>query len=186
MICIWSSWSHCHLIISCLIKIQNGLSFLLPAYQGCPRNAHTQPFYGPFSGTTRVSWCQKKKLLLDFMVQGKINRGRHTDHPAGRHSIRTNQRPTSLIPHFYAGCPSCCNSSNLSWLWTGTKYSGLHSHGLVHVVIEKRPLKGCLSEVISMSEEWPHPLLRLKYSCHFCPLNITFEYWFASFSVNFV
>jgi len=27
----------------------------------------------------------------DFMVQGKINRGRHTDHPAGRHSIRTNQ-----------------------------------------------------------------------------------------------
>jgi len=32
-----------------------------------------QPFYGPFSGTTRVSRCQK----LDFMVQGKINRGRH-------------------------------------------------------------------------------------------------------------
>jgi len=29
--------------------------------------------------------------LLGFMVQGKINRGRHTDHPAGRHSIRTNQ-----------------------------------------------------------------------------------------------
>ena len=29
--------------------------------------------------------------LLDFMVQGKINRGRHTDHPAGCHSIRTNQ-----------------------------------------------------------------------------------------------
>jgi len=24
-------------------------------------------------------------------VQGKINRGRHTDHLAGRHSIRTNQ-----------------------------------------------------------------------------------------------
>jgi len=28
-------------------------------------------------------------LLLDFMVQGKINRGRHTDYPAGRHSIQT-------------------------------------------------------------------------------------------------
>jgi len=27
------------------------------------------------------------------MVQGEINRGRHTDHPAGRHSIRTNQCP---------------------------------------------------------------------------------------------
>jgi len=30
------------------------------------------------------------------MVQGKINRGRHNDHPAGRHSIRTNQRPPPL------------------------------------------------------------------------------------------
>jgi len=27
------------------------------------------------------------------MVQGKINRGRHTDHPAGRHAIQTNQCP---------------------------------------------------------------------------------------------
>jgi len=36
MICIWSSWCHCHPIISCHIKIQNGLTFLLPAYPGCP------------------------------------------------------------------------------------------------------------------------------------------------------
>jgi len=41
-----------------------------------------QPF---FSGTTRVSWCQK--ITFGFMMQGEINRGRHTDHPAGRHSI---------------------------------------------------------------------------------------------------
>jgi len=34
-----------------------------------------QPFYGPFSGTTRFSRCQKR--TLDFTVQGKINRGRH-------------------------------------------------------------------------------------------------------------
>ena len=27
--------------------------------------------------TTQVSWCQKKILLLDFIVQGKITRGRH-------------------------------------------------------------------------------------------------------------
>jgi len=36
------------------------------------------------------------------MVQGKINRGRHTDHPAGRHSIQTNQ-PTSTIYQFFTG-----------------------------------------------------------------------------------
>jgi len=35
MICIWSSWCHCHPVISCFVKIQNGLTFLVPAYPGC-------------------------------------------------------------------------------------------------------------------------------------------------------
>ena len=50
-----------------------------------------------------------EEKLLDFMVQGKINRGRHTDHPAGRHSIRTNQCPPPPYPYFLleAGCHSC-------------------------------------------------------------------------------
>jgi len=26
----------------------------------CKYTWNTQPFYGPFSGTTRVSWCQKR------------------------------------------------------------------------------------------------------------------------------
>jgi len=39
-----------------------------------------------------------RKELLDFMVQGKINRGRHTDHPAGCHTIRTNQCPPPPSP----------------------------------------------------------------------------------------
>ena len=32
------------------------------------------------------------------MVLGKINRGKHTNHPDGRHSIQTNQRPTIIRP----------------------------------------------------------------------------------------
>jgi len=44
-----------------------------------------------------------RRELLDFMVQGKINRGRHTDHPAGRHSIRTNQCPPPPSPDFFTG-----------------------------------------------------------------------------------
>jgi len=32
MICIWSRCSHCHPIISCFIKIQIGLTFLMLAY----------------------------------------------------------------------------------------------------------------------------------------------------------
>jgi len=36
-------------------------------------------------------WAGVRRELLDFMAQGKINKGRHTDHPGGSHSIRTNQ-----------------------------------------------------------------------------------------------
>jgi len=32
----WSSWCHCHPIISCFIEIHIGLTFLVPAYPGCP------------------------------------------------------------------------------------------------------------------------------------------------------
>jgi len=53
-------------------------------------------------------WATARRELLDFMVQGKINRGRHTDHLAGRHSIWTNQCPPPPSPYFLqAGCPSC-------------------------------------------------------------------------------
>ena len=48
-----------------------------------------RPFYNPFMGPP--GWAGARRELMDFMVQRKINRGRHTDHPAGRHSIRTNQ-----------------------------------------------------------------------------------------------
>jgi len=36
MIFIWFSWCHGHPIISCFIKIQTGLTFLVPAYPSCP------------------------------------------------------------------------------------------------------------------------------------------------------
>jgi len=84
-------------------------------------NTHTHthtPFYGLFSGIRFVSdiaefvlkrdvklqltnsgirWAgARRNLLLEFMVQGKTNSGRHTDHLAGRRCIWTNQRPTYL------------------------------------------------------------------------------------------
>jgi len=36
MIYIWSSWCHWYLIIYCFVKIQNSLTFLVPARPGCP------------------------------------------------------------------------------------------------------------------------------------------------------
>ena len=55
-------------------------------------NHFTALFPGP------PGWAGARRELLDFMVQGKINRGRHTDHPAGRHSIWTNQCPLPPSP----------------------------------------------------------------------------------------
>ena len=64
-----------------------------------PVTPHHNRFTALFSGTRK---------LLDSLVQWKINRGRHTDHPAERHSIRTNQCPPPPSPQFLqAGCPSC-------------------------------------------------------------------------------
>jgi len=134
MICIWSSWSHCHLIISCFVKIQNGYPFwcrLTKVVLETPTHTHTHttilwPFFWDYPGEPVPEEETSSGL---YGARGDIRR-RHTDNPAGRHSIRTNQWPTSLIPHFYIGCPSCCNSSNLSWLWTSTEYAGLHTQWL--------------------------------------------------------
>jgi len=46
-------------------------------------NCFTALFLGP------PGWTGARRELLDFMVQGEINRGRHTNHPAGCHSIWT-------------------------------------------------------------------------------------------------
>jgi len=58
-------------------------------------NRFTAPSPGP------PGWAGVRREPMDFMVQGKINRGRHTDHPAGRHSIQTNQCPPPPSPIFY-------------------------------------------------------------------------------------
>ena len=74
---------------------------------------------------TQVSRCQKKSSGLYGARED--NRGRHNDHPAGPHSIRTNQQPTSIIPPFSCRIPFLPQPSTLSWLGTGNKYAGLHT-----------------------------------------------------------
>jgi len=66
----------------------------------CTLHTQPQPLYGPFSGTTQVSRCQKI-FFWTFYGAREDNRGRHTNHPTGRHSIRTNQLPTCVIPPFF-------------------------------------------------------------------------------------
>jgi len=76
-----------------------GLTIVIDRPSVTYTHTHTN-VYGLFSGTTRVSRCQKRNLLLEFYGASEDNRGRHTDHPVGRHSTRTNQPPTSNIAHF--------------------------------------------------------------------------------------
>jgi len=63
---------------------------------------HTTTVLRPFFPGPR-GWAGARRELLDFKVQGEINRGRHTNHPAGRHSIRTNQCPPPPSPTFLTG-----------------------------------------------------------------------------------
>jgi len=58
-----------------------------------------QPFYGSF--LELPGWAGARRELLDFMVHGKINKGRYTDYPAGSHSIWINQCPPPPSPIFY-------------------------------------------------------------------------------------
>ena len=62
---------------------------------------HHNRFMALFPGP--CGWAGARRELLDFMVQGKINRGSHTDHPAGRHSIRTNHSHLHHPPIFFYG-----------------------------------------------------------------------------------
>jgi len=59
---------------------------------------YTQPWHGLFLGL-------HGRVLLEFNGAREDNRDRDIDHPAGRHSTRTNQRPTSIIPPFLRRMP---------------------------------------------------------------------------------
>jgi len=69
-------------------------------------------------------------------VQGKINRGRHTDHPDGRHSIRTIQCLPPPSPIFLqAGCPSCRPTNSIKALKATSCLTTLYNY---YSILENR------------------------------------------------
>ena len=78
-------------------------------------NTHKH-FTALFPGPPR--WAGARRELLDFMVQGKINRGRHTGYPAGCHCIRIKQCPPPPSPNFFvqARCPSYYQTNSVKAL----------------------------------------------------------------------
>jgi len=90
---------------------------------------HTQPFYGPFSGTTQVGRYQKRHspthtwnmwesvIILDFTRCGEDNRGKCTDSLAGRHPVQTIDAPTSIIPPILRRIPFLPQPSQFILAW---------------------------------------------------------------------
>jgi len=109
------------------------------------------PFFRESPGWARA----RRKLLLDFMVLGRITRGRHTDNPGGRHSIWTIQQSTSVNPIIFMPFVPQPSQFILTWdrhrnmldcipLWLGSRlpckfgadpFSG--SWGISHTKINK-------------------------------------------------
>jgi len=72
-------------------------------------HAHTHPFNGPLSGTTRVSWYQKGTINLDFTEARDSGWQWHqVGHMQVCTSLQTdNHASTPLLSLLQAGCPSC-------------------------------------------------------------------------------
>ena len=73
------------------------------------RTAHTHPFNGPWSRTTRVSRYQKDKTSLDFTEARDSEWQWHQlDHMQVCTSLQTDSHAsTPALSFLQAGCPSC-------------------------------------------------------------------------------
>jgi len=101
------SWPHPFFIHHRTLDGTDVVAFMLLSYTSTrkPEDIVTQtprqPFYSPFSGTTRVSGSQKR--TSGFYGEGNINRGRHTDHrlcatPSGLTSAHLHHPPIFYRP----------------------------------------------------------------------------------------
>jgi len=90
---------HMQLLNQILFRFFPWITWFPPCWNHTAPPHHHNHFTALFPGPP--GWAGTRRELLDFMVQGKINRGRHINHPAGRHSIRTNQCPPPPSPHIF-------------------------------------------------------------------------------------
>jgi len=97
LVCIFCTHRSVSLAANILLTSQMGIT----SSDHHHHNRFTALFLGP------PGWAGARRELPDFVLQGKINRGRYIDHPAGCHSVRTSQCPPPPSPIFLqAGCPS--------------------------------------------------------------------------------
>ena len=99
---------------------------LAPSLYHRSTSPHYNRFTALFPGLPK-SVGARRKLHLDFMVLGRITRGRHSDNPGGRHSIQTNQQCTSINPPFLCWMPFLPQPPIHPGLGQAQEYAGLHT-----------------------------------------------------------
>jgi len=107
--CLATAWNACSTFSASLALVSKYGRFPLLVHHCCARFGITWNTIDTINHHNRFTalipgppgWAGARREILDFMVQGKINWGRHTDHPAGCHSIRTNQCPPPPSPIFF-------------------------------------------------------------------------------------
>ena len=108
-------------------------------------------------------WVSARRELLDFIVQGKINRGRHTDHPAGRHAIRTNQCLLPPSPHIFCRpdvLPPAQPTASKHW-----RLRRLYVYLLSPLKSQLCPLR-CDNIIVLVCNSFVHPLLQFHPLVH--------------------
>ena len=132
VICIWSSWCHCHPSSLVSLKCRMVLPFWYQLTQVVLE--HTQTFYGPFCRTTWVSRQQKGKPFWILLKQEKMG---WQWHQLGHMQIIC----TTLQTDNLASTPS------LNFLWAGCVSwrppNSVKALKVLHVVLEESPLNGC-------------------------------------------
>ena len=87
-----------------------------------------------------------------YLREGGVTKGRHTDNPGGRQSIRTNQQSTSMNPQFLQQMPFLMQTSQLSQLGTGIGICWIaYPHGLVPVSPQYLTSKPSLKDALHFS-----------------------------------
>ena len=105
--------------------------------------AHTHPFNGLMSGTTRVSQYQKGKTNLDFTEARDSEWQWHQlGHMQVCISLQTdNHASTPPLSYLQAGCPSCRPTNSVKAL-KAKNFAGTHTHTHTHTHPFNGPMSG--------------------------------------------
>ena len=136
MIYVCSSWCHCQPIMSCFIKIHNGLTFLIQAYPGCPGKKaikseippliHKQQKIKTKATKSLHTWCSF--ITKDFPLQmHRNNQKASTQKPSKLLILETEHTNKAVSAGIWK--LKADKNSKLKWLKTKTDAQALwHNH----------------------------------------------------------